>query len=206
MVRIITCSLGMVLLLCGLLVPPASFGVTIDFESVPDLTGAGVVVDTQFQAQGVLFTNTVALTEGISLGDDFLPPKSGSTVVSDDMGPMILTFSVPFLDVGGFFTYAISLTLSAFDPSGSPIGLPVTSTFSDNTALSGNLPNEFLHITGVGPIGSLRIEGDPAGASFTLDNFSATAAVPEPSTILLLGGALAGLIGYRVRQSRRLTR
>lgn len=65
------------------------------------------------------------------------------------------------------------MTISeAFDPLGQFLGT-VLSGFETNLGITGepgSLPNELLEMTGLGPIGSLRITGDLQGGSFTLDD------------------------------------
>ena len=195
-----------VLLLGCLLVvtPQPSFGIVINFDSLVDLEG----VTNQFAAQGVRFTNATVLTAGISLNELEFPPQSGDKVVFDDGGPITVTFDpIPFLEVGGFFTHTVPITLSAFDPLGNL--LAEVSNLGSNLGLSGDpgsSPNEFLGISGLGPIGSLQIAGDlVVGGSFTLDDFTGTPqrAVTIPATLFLLGSSLAGLSGYRAFQSLR---
>jgi hypothetical protein len=172
----------------------ASWALPIDFESLMD----GEAVTTQFASDHVSFANTIALTAGLSLNEFEFPPHSGVTVVSDDGGPMMLSFSVPFLSVEGYFTYATPVTLTAFsDPFGmNPIG-SVMSLFKSNLG-----SNEPLQLSGIGPIGSIKITGDPLGGSFTLDDFNG-APIPEPASVLLLGSGLAGLMLQRSRRFRQ---
>ena len=104
--------LGAAAFLCAAALTSASASATtIGFESLADLDP----VTTQFSPSGVTFANTIALKAGLSLNDGEFPPHSGSVVISDDGGPMTMLFSTPVTQVGVFFTYALPLTLTAWD-------------------------------------------------------------------------------------------
>jgi hypothetical protein len=184
------CSLLMVAFAGG---TPA-FATLLDFEGFPDSTQ----ITTQYP--GFTFSQATVLTAGISLNEFEFPPHSGSNVVFDDGGPMVIQFATPFASVGGYFTYLEPLTLTAFDASNNEIG-SVTSLFLNNLALSGDpgsSPNEFLSLNIPTGISSLIIAGDPAGSSFVLDDFTAT---PEPTSMVLLLTVFAGVaVATRTRR------
>jgi hypothetical protein len=173
---------------------------TIDFEGLLD----GESVTTQYA--GVTFQNTLALTAGISLDEFEFPPHSGSNVVFDDGGPIIINFLTPMTSVCGFFTYFTQLNFLAFDSAGIEVATAM-SAFSNNGGVSGDpgsMPNEFLQVTSAGGIASVSISGDPFGGSFTLDDlaFSQAAANPvsEPDSFALLALGLSALVLRRFRR------
>jgi hypothetical protein len=179
-------------------VSPA-FADLLNFEGFPD----GTAITTQYP--GVTFSHATVLTAGVSLNEFEFPPHSGSNVVFDDGGPMLISFGAPVTAVSGYFTYGELLTLTAFDALNNPVG-SVSSAFFNNEALSGDLgssPNEFLQLTFAGGISSVTFAADSAGGSFTLDDLTVSA-VPEPASLVLLLTVLAGVATthYRRIQSR----
>src|SRR5580698_6525806 len=75
----------------------------IDFESLND----GDLVTNQYP--GLTFSNTIVLSAGISLNEFEFPPHSGTNVVSDNGGPMTITFFPPIQSFSGYFTYSVPL-------------------------------------------------------------------------------------------------
>jgi hypothetical protein len=125
----------------------------------------------------------------------------------DDQGPISVLFASPVSNVGGFFTYAVPLSIEAFDINNISLGI-LNSTFSNNLLLSGDfgsLPNEHLQFA-LGGISKVTIAGDPGGTSFVVDDLaytSSASSVPEPSTIglILLGGVLIRVVRRRSNHS-----
>ena len=146
------------------------------------------------------------LQAGVSLNDFEFPPHSPSNVVFDDGGALTIAFDTPQASVGGFFTYATQLTMTAFDGGGVAFGV-VMSQFGSNLALSGDagsVPNELLSLAFPG-IRFVTIAGDAAGGSFVLDDLTSTAqapaAVPEPASASLLAIGLAMLLACVIYRS-----
>ena len=152
----------------------------LNFDGLTDST----VVTNQFP--GLVFSNTVALTAGITLNEFEFPPHSGNTVVADNTGPITILLSTPAKTFAAFFTHKTSITMTAFDASGSMIAT-VTSAFSNNLALSGvagSAPNEFLQVSSQAGIAQITIVGDPGGSSFTLDDASISVLFPLTSSLV----------------------
>jgi PEP-CTERM motif len=123
-------------------------------------------------------------------------------VVLDDGGPIEIAFAAPTVSFGAYFTYAVGLTLSAYD--GLAFLGSVNSLFISNFASSGGTPNELVQIDGLGSFTRITIAGDAFGGSFTMDDLTArpavaVTAVPEPNVLLLVlaGLALLALAGRR---------
>ena len=179
----------------------ARSAVILSFEGFPD----GTILTNQYP--GVTFSNAIILTAGISLNEFEFPPHSGVNVASDNGGPMALTFASMVASFGGYFTYAVPLTIDAYGSTGSLVAA-AASAFSDNEALSGepgSSPNEFLQVSFAGGISSVIITGDPGGASFALDDatFNSAAAVPEPSSLTLTLTAMLILVPFLLNNVRR---
>ena len=179
----------LVLLVLLVAVPAIPAPVVLDFESLSDLES----VTNQFP--GLTFTETIALEAGISLNEFEFPPVSGNLVVSDDFGPIEIFFGTPVISFGGFFTYLVPLTLFAFDGTDTLVATEF-SLFSTNLALSGDVgssPNEFLSVFHGAGISRVLIEGDPFGASFTLDD-ATYEVIPEPGSLWLFAGGLFAFV------------
>lgn len=191
----------LVVTLCTLFASPLAQATVINFEDRLD----GDTVTNQYA--GVTFQNALALTTGLSLNELEFPPVSGVNVVVDDGGAILLNFLTPVVSVGGYFTYSTPLNFLAFDTFGIQVAT-ITSAFSTNLGLSGDAgstPNEFLELTSVSGIASVRISGDPAGGSFTLDDLTFRQAVvnpvSEPASIALVALGL-GALGLRRRSHK----
>src|SRR5208283_4167818 len=105
--------------------------IVIDFESFTD---SEILTN---QIPGVTFTNTVVLTAGISLNEIDFPPHSGVNVVSDNNGPVSISFATPVTEFAAYFTYVEPLTLAAFNATDTQIATAL-SLFSNNTATGGD--------------------------------------------------------------------
>jgi hypothetical protein len=188
-------------LLLTLSISPVGAATIIDFDSLFD----GDSVTTGFA--GLTFTNAVALTRGLSLNEFEFPPRSGDNVISDSGGAMKINFSSQISSFAAFFNYTRPLTLRAFNSSNVEIGT-ASSLFLSNLATSGDfgsLPNENLSLSIPGGISSVTIEGDPNGASFTLDDLTYeplnTNVVPEPSHVVLLMSGVGAMLFRFARKS-----
>lgn len=174
----------------------------IDFESLADGDPVGLTYP------GVEFSNATVIRAGLSLNDFEFPPRSGEAVAFDDGGVILLSFAAPVDLFEGFVTYSESLVITAFDSSNAVLATSTT-LFGSNLALSGDAGsqvNEMLQLAG-GGIRRIQIAGNPAGASFVLDDVTFRPAridntVAEPTSLLLCGGAFAAAASVRRRSTR----
>jgi hypothetical protein len=165
-----------------------SYAALIDFEGVPDSTP----ITTQYNAEGVTFSNATILTSGLSLNELEFPPFSGLNVIGDDGGPLLGEFATPVSFISGRFTYASPITFVGFDLLGNQV-VSTTSQFNENFFSTGNPTNEVISLSFATGIKSFRITGDPLlGGSFALDNLSFTAIV-GPASVPEPGSAIAGV-------------
>lgn len=147
------------------------------------------------EISGLTFNGATVLTAGLSLNEFDFPPKSGDNVAAALTNLLEVTFAGLMDTVGGYFTYADSLTFSIYDTNG---GL-LASIQSAGTSNLGS--NELITLSGQG-IALLRINSN---SNFTLDDLSysnASVPVPEPATILLFVIGIMGLGASRFTRNR----
>ena len=188
----------------GILVPSASAGVVnINFDEFtsPPVTGdyitTGVI--------GPLVYPQVTITDAsgagyVMNGDGWNGQQtSGYNLFGTESGEIVLTFNIAVsnldLDViNGRFDVS-PFTLTAYDNTSALIAYQTQ--YLNSYATSGSVVN---FATPVGGIWSATIVGD---GDFAIDtvSFNTSSSVPEPSFLLLLGPALAGM-GF-MRRFRR---
>ena len=173
----------------------------LDFE---DLADSDIVIN---QYPGLTFSNAIILSAGISLNEFEFPPHSGVNVVSDNGGPLSISFATPITSFSGYFTYAEMLTLQGFDAGSNLVG-STSSAFTNNMVLSGepgSSPNEFMSLSFAGGISSITITGDTQGGSLVMDDTTiqqASSPVPEPQSVSLLVCGFATLSIIKCLKSR----
>jgi large repetitive protein len=152
----------------------------LDYEGFND----GAPLTTQYT--GITFANAVILQSGVSLNEFEFPPHSGTNVVSDQGGPMTISFSAPASSVSAFFTYSTGLTIKGYDSTNTLVAT-ATSHFTNNQALSGaagTSPNDSIQISYASGLSKIVITGSPSGGSFTMDDsvITAVGVTPPPLT------------------------
>lgn len=171
---------------------------TLTFESFVD----GAELTNQFV--NVTFANATVLTSGVGLNEFEFPPRSGQNVAFDDGGPITLVFGSSVLNFSAYLTYAVPVTVVAFD-AGNTVVSQATSLYGSNLALSGDpgsTPNELLTVASSGGIARITIAGDPFGGSFVMDDLTYTSAVPEPVYFPLIISGVALLSVFRKNQKK----
>jgi len=150
-------------LVCLPLISCPIFADSLDFENLSD----GTSVTNEYASQGLSFSHTVALSAGLSLNEIDYPPHSGQTVVADDgSAPITINFDKLTHIIGAWFTYTSPVTLTAFNGSGSLLGVA-------NSTETSNLGSSTEILFGLDGVRRLQIAGLTNG-SFVMDDLSFT--------------------------------
>lgn len=148
----------------------------------PGLIKAGVTYSTPV-ASGYFFN----IDSGSTFVGGFLDTVEGN-------GPLNITFDSPVIafgfDTTTFMGSAFDLTINF--TSGSP--------YTSTVAITSGSPTFYGFISGGNKITSLAIRGNNASHPFAIDNFRFTA-IPEPSSLCLLGTGAAALWAWRRRRT-----
>ena len=154
---------------------------------------------------GVISTNSTA-PDPIFDDNSVMGGVYENTVDTDgnDGSPLIdWTFPMAILGFGADFGTAANTLLDANETV-------ITGNFDGSGDITVTPSNGFFGIIGTSPFSSIRFSNQDAASFdvFTLDDLvfakpgrsNPPPAVPEPSTIVLLGSGLAGLIGWHYRK------
>lgn len=187
-------------LACALLFASTSISsaspITLDFEGLTDLE------EVTAQFPGLVFSNALVFSAGTTLNEFEFPPNSGSKVITDNGGPVTISFSQQVYSLSAYFTYLTPVTLTAFDSSNNPIGSQIPA-FSANYVSSANPPNELIAFNSIVGISSVTLSGEQFGGSFVFDDLTydteaPVTGVPDPaSTLGLVMLAAAGMFATR---------
>lgn len=98
--------------------PISSVSGRINFDGIPDSTP----LRDFYHSLGVDFVRATVVTAGVSLNEFEFSPRSGANVAFDNTGNIVITFQSPVSSVGAHFTYAVPISLQAFDTNGLLVG------------------------------------------------------------------------------------
>lgn len=187
-------KLAIILMAMFLVLPLTASATTLTFDEFP----VGTVITTQYAPQGVNFfvgnggTAPIIAADGAMSGTPVLspnPPFAGDFFIDFVGTATNVSFDSGYWDVVG------TGIMRVYDPIGFFLGNYTNSTTGEYTFNFGSLE-----------IGGIWFDSfaDPYGAD--IDNLTfdlAGAAVPEPSSLLLLGSGLLGLVGYGRKRMRK---
>jgi hypothetical protein len=166
----------------------------VDFESL----AIDEFVTTQFESDGIVFSNAVTLVAGVSLNEIGFPPSSGTNVISGlDIGPLEAVLLWGASRVSFQMTTAVPARVALFDSVDALVGeLLVAPNLEGHTQ---------VWFDSSSPIGRVSIGDDILGSAFflTVDDFDfEVSKAPEPSTLALIALGLLPVAAAAVRRRR----
>lgn len=184
-------KLMIILMSVLLVIPLTAMATVLTFDEFP----SGTVISNQYAPQGVLFLQGANGEYPIITGDGAMP----FTPVLSPKPPFAGDFTIQFINpvtnvsfLSGYWDDQGGGSVQVYDPSDILLG-----TFANGTW--GNYPDPagvYMFDFGTLVIGKIYFNSLIDGAGGDIDNLTFTA-VPEPSTLLLLGAGLIGLVGLR---------